>query len=223
MGNPALDEMRSIFAQRLTQQLPDVDVQRLYDAVTACTQDWTAERSSSFLRDASGVTQDGSNLVTGVCEPVTELIRLTVTWRHSRDKTAEELAEQRERAEAVLWRPSDGPPPRRVSMMRLLEQNVWWRPKGAEPIKLKAMEPSHRYHLLNWLRRNAVRFKNAADWGMVGSMTGPMGPGGDMAMDAVERIADEMFETSPADWIEQQPLVIRLRKLVGRDTREAVR
>jgi hypothetical protein len=223
MGNPALDEMRSIFAQRLTQQLPDVDVQRLYDAVTACTQDWTAKRSASHFRDANGVVQDGADLVTGVHKPITELVRLTVAWQHTRNKTAEESTEERERVDAMLWRPQDGPPPRRVPITRLLEQRTWWRPRDADPIRLVDMEPSHRHHLLGFLRRNAARYKSAAEWNMFGMMSGPMGPSGDMATDAVEGIMDELIDQRPEVWIDQQPLAKRLCKLIKRDEKMAAR
>lgn len=222
MGNPALTEFRDTLAATLGETLTDVGVGRLREAVELATADWSATKDRKLIRDARGVVQDGDKLITGVVEPTVSLVRITATATFVRDETIDEAHEQANRIAAVLWHPEQGPPPRGVSILQLLEQRVWWQPRNEEPVKLNDMAPSHRANLLSFLRRNAGRYKIAADYSFIGMASGPMGPGGDMATDAVESAMDELFEMPARKWIDSQPFVKRLRKLVARDERNAL-
>lgn len=222
MGKPALEEFRERFTETLMETLTDVGANRIRAAVDKATEDWDAKIDHDLVRDALGKVVDEVRAPQiKTVEPVTRIVRITVTGRIVRDETDAERQAHEERIEAALWHPEDGPPPKRVSAVRLLEQRVWWVPREEPPIKLKDMAPSHRKHLLAFLRRNAARYKQYAEVQFIGLATGPMGPGGDAATDAVNSAMDELFNQSPKDWLEEQPLVKRLAKMVTRDERRA--
>jgi hypothetical protein len=229
MGNPALDEFRERFTEQLVDHIDEhyggrVDPDALRAAMDVATADWRATADRKLIRGADGVVQDGTRLRGELVEPTTNLRRLSVTAVFLRDETAEEAAEITQRIERrqTAWQWSAGdqsdPPPEGVGLLELLDQRVWWRPKDAEPLRLEEMEPSHRAHLLAFLRRNAGRYKRGAEWSFLGSIGGHHG---DMAGDMLDSIMDELLETKPQNWIEQQPLVKRLRKLVKRDIKAA--
>jgi hypothetical protein len=104
----------------------------------------------------------------------------------------------------------------------MLSQDVWWRPRNAEPLRVKDMEPSHRSNTLEYLLRNAVRYKTAAENEFASLISGPMGPSGDMACDAVDSVMDELLEQTPLAWMEEQPLVRKLTKLVKKDRKNGL-
>lgn len=109
------------------------------------------------------------------------------------------------------------------TMSRLLDQVEYWQPKdpidGKTRILLTDMAASHRRHLLAWLRRRAEHLKIQCELRM---LAGP-GPSGDMACDAFDRECEELWEIPARVWIEQQPLVGRLARLVAEDRTRAVR
>lgn len=230
MGNPALDEFRERFTAQLVAHIDEhyggrVDPDALRAAMDVATAGWRATADRNLIRNADGVVLNGDQLVTGITEPSTNLRRLTVTAQFVRDETAEEAAEITQRIErrraARQWSVSDHsqPPPDGVDIMILLNQRTWWRPKERESLRLTEMTPSHRRHLLAFLRRNAAVYKSAAEWSFLGSIDGHHG---DMANDALDSIMDELLETRPQSWIEQQPLVKSLRKLVKKDDKAAL-
>lgn len=219
MGNNHLDEFCELFVAELVSILPDTDPAGLRFAVDAATANWHVKEDRTLVRGADGVVGSKDHPYWEAKEPAVHLRRLTVTGVLIRDETAEEAAEITQRIERrqTAWQWSAGdqsePPPEGVGLLGLLDQRVWWRPKDAEPLRLEEMEPSHRAHLLAFLRRNAARYKSA-EWSFLSS-TG--GHHGDMAGDMLDSIMDELLETKPQNWIEQQPLVKRLRKLVEKD------
>lgn len=222
MGNPALNEFRKRMTADLSELLSDVGVGRLSDAVNKITENWDAKIDHDLVRDALGKVVDEVRAPhVKTVEPVTRIVRITATGSIRRDEADEERQAHEDRLAAVLWRPEDGPPPARVSAVRLLEQRIWWIPRNEPAIRLKDMEPSHRKYLLAFLHRNAARYKQYAEVQFIGMATGPLGPGGDMAIDAVDSAMDELFEQPSKDWLEEQPLVKRLSRMVARDERRA--
>lgn len=231
MGNPALDEFRERFTQQLVDHIDEhsggrVDPDALRVALDAATDGWRVTADRDLIRGADGHVQNGTNLVTDITEPAVHLRRLTVTARLTREETPEEADEIRQRIErrhaAWAWEAGDHtqPPPTGVDILAMLKQRVWWRPKDSEPARLVDLAPSHRAHLLAFLRRNAAHYKDASEWGLINSIDGSHH--GDVAGDALDSMVDELMGTSPQDWIEQRPLVKRLRKLVKNDEKATV-
>jgi hypothetical protein len=232
MGNPALDEFRERFTAQLVDHIDEhyggrVDPDALRPAIDVATANWRVTEDRDLVRGADGDIGSSQHPTWEAKEPATHLRRLTVTGEFLRDETAEEAAEIMQRIErrAAAWRWSAGdhtqPPPDGVDIMALLEQRTWWRPKGAEPALLTALAPSHRAHLLAFLRRNAALYKRVDELAFIRTTTGPSGPQGDMSRDTVDREMTELLDTTPQVWIEQRPLVKRLRRLVRRDEKAA--
>jgi hypothetical protein len=95
---------------------------------------------------------------------------------------------------------------------RLYQAEVWVAQDGRE-LPLTAMTPEHRRNLLAFLRRNAARLKLSAEWDLA---LGPQ-PSGDAASDCFDSMCDQIARTPAAEWLEEQPLVGRLRELVEAD------
>lgn len=129
------------------------------------------------------------------------------------------------------------PPPERVSLLELLEQDTWWRqqvgnavpePTTGEdpapftqpaqvvtaPIRLDRMTHGHRLNLLGWLQARAKHAKALAEQQFMASISGPLGPSGDMACDAVDREFGQLLDESPQSWLARQPLVQALARWV---------
>lgn len=219
MGNPALNEFRELFTAKLMENdLPGIDPSYIRDAVEKATEGWSAKYDFDLVRGADGKTVDSRHdLHSQVIEPATPLVRITATGAFRRDKSNAEINATKDRVAAMIWGPGDGPPPAGVGTVRLLDQDVWWKPREEPALTLKAMKPSHRAHLLAFLRRNAVRYKRFYEGAFIG---GPM-PSGNAASDAVDSAMDELFYQKPEEWIEKQPLVKRLRRMVAKDERKA--
>jgi hypothetical protein len=100
-----------------------------------------------------------------------------------------------------------------VSMSVLLQQSRLWITKDGRELRLEEMEPSHRDNLLAYLRRRAktLHFCSA---GLLGV---PMPDIDTMAYDMVSDALDREIYMDPAEWLEEQPLVIRLVQLAGED------
>lgn len=99
------------------------------------------------------------------------------------------------------------------SIFDYLHQPTWWTPRDAEPITLDEMEPSHRRNLLHYLRARAHSLVGAH---IVESIRIIAGFNGDMAIEMAEHALEAEFEqivTDPVAWLEQTPLVARLREL----------
>ena len=213
------DELLDILAGRLSEYLigadhylPDALVR---DALAAVTADWRVVRKDYPNTDQHPLESDryGHELIaTGPFVPETD------------EETAEREAWEAARswawrAHQFSWDPQDlgyddgecPAPPERVGASQLLDQGLWWRARtstdsdnrATEAIRLEDMTHDHRLALLGFLRRNAPRYKLRADWSYV-SVPGPQG---DMATLAFEEECSRQWETSAAEWIEDQPLV----------------
>jgi len=230
MGNPALAE----FQTRLAEQLADALLDRaaammvaetnvpgdaqitvpvtftkddIVNAVKKVTAGWRAKHNRMLIRDAKGVVLDGSNFESPGQDPITHFVRLEVSTFFDRDETPIEVATQAERLAALLWKPEDGPPPKGVGGLQLLDQDTWWVPKDSRPMHLVDMTGTHQRHLAAFLRRNAAHYKNAEWIEAVSFMTGPLGPGGDMATDAAESELHQLENADPLTWLSEKPLM----------------
>lgn len=230
MGNPALTEFQATLAEQLADALlgktaammvaePNVpgevqiaepvtftkgDVVR---AVEKITTNWRAKYNRDMIRDADGVVQNGMDLVGPVREPATTVVRLEVSTHLDRTETPAEIAKREEQEAAYFWKPEEGPPPKRVTSMQLLNQDIWWVPKNAAPLRLADMADSHRRNLARFLCRNAAHYKQIEWSNMLQSMTGPLGPSGDAAIDSCERELDMLEREDPLDWLGDKPLM----------------
>lgn len=97
----------------------------------------------------------------------------------------------------------------RPCTLDLLEQDAIWVGKDGVESNLEDLTPAHRKNLLAWLRRSASGFLDAL------LLCGPaMGDDAELAWGAEH---DDMSETEVQEWIEGEPLVVRLRALVEKD------
>lgn len=148
--------------------------------------------------------------------------RITLTAKVSRDETPEEAAEQmrqaERRADIVLWRPKDGPPPEGAGFFQLAGQGTWWMPKNAPPIKISDMEISHRRNTIAFLERNAAKLKFAYEMNLIHSF--PDDPSDGVA-DALDGIQSELERTTAIDWINGTTLMKSLRKADRKATKAA--
>lgn len=95
----------------------------------------------------------------------------------------------------------------------VLHQAERWKDGDGRVWLLDEMTPSHRRHLLSFLRRRAASLAFHDSMIMA---TGPMAPRGDNACDAVDELCDQMWD-DPAAWLEGTKLVSRLRELIEAD------
>lgn len=94
-----------------------------------------------------------------------------------------------------------------------LYQDERWTTRDGKTLALEDMTPEHRRNLLAMLRRRADSYKLSAQM----SLAYGMQPSGDAACDAFDAMCDEIGRTPAAQWLEELPLVERLRELVGAD------
>jgi hypothetical protein len=100
----------------------------------------------------------------------------------------------------------------------VLHQDKEWLTKDKRRLRLEDMTPSHRRNLLEFLRKRAfgLAFKD----GII-MLAGPMAPGGDHAMDAAEEAVTWQID-NPQEWLENTPLVKRLKELIEEDDKRPV-
>ena len=109
----------------------------------------------------------------------------------------------------------------RPSLTELLQQKKWWyTPAHADPIKVKEMTSTHRANLLRWLERHAAKLQDSACRQLEG-LAGMIN--GEMALDDLEREVDRMESQDSLAWLNDQPLVKRLRMMHDDDERVARR
>lgn len=100
---------------------------------------------------------------------------------------------------------------------RLLFQDEIWVAKDGRQIRLTDMDSSHRINLLGFLRRRAVHLQKAAYYHHcmfgLGSVEDPSD-----GVWAAQVEAEHEFFRSPEEWVELQPLVIKLREWVDATT-----
>lgn len=88
----------------------------------------------------------------------------------------------------------------------MLAQAEWWRTGDGMPIRLTTMESSHRFHTLAFLRRRARSLRVHYWWMQFGETP-------DYPLLAEKR----MIAEPPEAWLERQPLVVELARLVRMD------
>jgi hypothetical protein len=98
----------------------------------------------------------------------------------------------------------DGKP---LSVTARFDQGEWWRTRDGRWLRIAEMEPGHRYNTAAMLMRTAPMqaFRYAMGW--AGIADGH--DGGDMAHDALERIADDVSRRAVADprgWLRETAL-----------------
>lgn len=140
-----------------------------------------------------------------------EMVRLAITTK-PRELNAEELAERERWLARSTWKYSENKdeaePPTDTNVLDLLDQRTWWITKDRQVMQVDDMAPSHRANTLGLLRRGANTLHLA--YGMQGVFS-----------NAPDEVTNELAEGNPAEWLEEQPLVKRLRKLVKRDLKAA--
>lgn len=111
------------------------------------------------------------------------------------DHTISRSAVTRLAAEVDSGEVAPQPPTRKrpgVSTFALLNQADFWYPKPpAEPVRVAEMDPAWRYNAARMLLRHAALLADRYSWGELAFISGPMGPSGDAACDAVESAFDE--------------------------------
>lgn len=101
-----------------------------------------------------------------------------------------------------------------------LEQGKYWRPKDSDEfVLLEDMTTSHLVNLRAWLLRRAPRIKYNYEMYMISLISGPLGPRGEMACDAVDSMMDELALTSAEQWMSELPLLQAISGIIR--TREA--
>lgn len=101
-----------------------------------------------------------------------------------------------------------------MSQLDLLEQDKIWITREGQTLTLEEMEPRHRRNTLALLRRQALSLNLRYFMRYFG---GP-GPSGEVAQYTFESAADEFINQRVDEWIEEQPLVRRLKMLVDEDS-----
>lgn len=101
-----------------------------------------------------------------------------------------------------------------MTMEELYQDRVWTQRSGVT-LKLKKMGPSHRRNLLTWIERNGAKLRRAelnAMWQF------SMFLNGEMAIDAIDSEINHLESISAEQYVDELPLVVRLRKLVAKDS-----
>lgn len=97
----------------------------------------------------------------------------------------------------------------RPSYTDILDQDQQWWPASGQPIQLDDMGPRHRRNTLALIRRQASQhLLQIAIQAMDGG--------------ASDGVMDALTGADPEQWIEDEPLVIRLRELVAADQANGV-
>lgn len=114
------------------------------------------------------------------------------------------------------WQPdgtwdADGRP----STLELLAQRKWWYPADGRRLKVKQMTPGHRKNLLAWFERRAYYLQLLAI--MNGLAERDVSTGGRRWHPDAELHARLRERSSELNWLNDCPLIVRLRKLVERD------
>lgn len=97
-------------------------------------------------------------------------------------------------------------------LLDLLQQDEWWRPQEGPPVRIENMTRSHRRNLIRWLERRATQLhlRDGLRFALIAGS--PIGPGGDMACDAFDAMVHEEQSKDPLDWLNDTPLMKKLRK-----------
>lgn len=92
----------------------------------------------------------------------------------------------------------------------LLQQNREWITNDGTVMRVDDMTLSHKQNVLRMLRKLAFVLKFSYELNLIPVITGPMGPRGEAAQDAVEQVFDTLLMQSDREWLDEQPLAARL-------------
>lgn len=124
----------------------------------------------------------------------------------AREWTDAEKAELDKHAEKAAWAADpQGPPPAGIGWLALLGQRRWWMSKDGTAWRVKDMHATHLANTLALLERSAARLQLRA---------------GRSLANAPDEVQDEFDQESPEDWLNSQPLVVRMRKELKRRERQ---
>lgn len=113
----------------------------------------------------------------------------------------------------AAYLPESDPIP--TDTMSLMNQDVWWIDRQGSSHELATMDPRHRANLLPFLVRNALLYNTRCWFDHIRyAPTGHMSDGVADAMDAIEA----ELGLDPKVWLEQTPLVRRLREYEAQQT-----
>ena len=224
MSESAMEEFRAGLADALgaalaAQRVGTIAPQVLCDVVAELTADWHASRQEVTLlpsgpgddawRRRTGKDPSGGDGTPGGVAGIEISVRVPDILRPA---TEEEQAAHDRRVAALEW-PYSGrsePPPDGVRALDMLDQDQWWRTRDGATMRLEDMEPEHRANLIKLLRRRAVSYHDAAAFRLACWADGEHG---DAAHDALESAMREAEQERPTRWLEEQPLMRRLRQL----------
>lgn len=99
-----------------------------------------------------------------------------------------------------------------TNVYALLAQDVYWEAEK-RPVLIDQMTPAHVHNLLAWLERRASKLHEGYIFRVLISASGDYGPRGDMACDAFDHGIEQLDRTAPETWLNEQPLVKKLREL----------
>jgi hypothetical protein len=99
-------------------------------------------------------------------------------------------------------------------LRNLLLQNRFWISKEGVRHPLDQMRPSYARNIIKWLEARAEVLYEAT---CVSTAFNP-GPSGEMAQDHYDEGVNQLFDTDPGVWLNQQVLMVALRKIVVRDS-----
>jgi hypothetical protein len=98
----------------------------------------------------------------------------------------------------------------RPPLFEQLDQDETWTDSSGTTWRLEDMEPSHRQNLLAWFHRNAARLQAEDESAWLG---GSLPSVGTVAFDMVMGDVMSGLGMTAQEWLEEQPLIERLREL----------
>jgi len=96
--------------------------------------------------------------------------------------------------------------------LALLGQKKVWIDKQGVKHKVKDIDAGYAANIIRFLERRANSIKFATDLAIIEEVSGPMGPGGDAANDALDAEIDRLWAEDPKEWLHRQPLLVALNK-----------
>lgn len=99
------------------------------------------------------------------------------------------------------------------TVFEFLDQSEWWKPADlATAVRVEDLDPGHQRRLLAFLRRHADAY---ASWYFDLALSFLLTARGEMAQMDAEHACAEALDVcdNPSAWLEDQPLVVRLREL----------
>lgn len=96
--------------------------------------------------------------------------------------------------------------PRRFLRRHWSQNGETWTTRDGRVIPIRQLTPSHLNNLMRYLVRNVKGAKDQYELWVIDQDSGPLGPSGDMAMDASDQSFDALLEKSNLEWLSETPL-----------------